>query len=101
MLDVLWVVVLPANDDHVFRSSTDIKLVRADEAEIASTQIIIVVFSDDARMERLRREVRVVPVAHALAGTRNPDFADSSIFQRGTRVGIDNANRDVSKRIAA
>jgi|GEM_PF-6800528 len=86
-LDVLRVVVAPADDDQVLQSSGDEQLAIVDEAEVAGAQEGACAFRG-ARVEAVGAVLRLAPVAPADAAAAHPDLADLArrAFAPGLRV---------------
>src|SRR5580765_147244 len=71
LLEVLGIVVPPADDEEVFHPTGHEDLVLPEEAEVASAH--------RAGRKHLRRQLRTIPVAVAYLRTPDPDLAHCAI----------------------
>ncbi len=92
-LDILRIVIGPANDNHVLQASGEIELLPIEETEIAGTQIARPISASDLRLEGLPGGLRTPPVALAHAGAGDPDLTDLAGRRLAARLRIDDAQR--------
>ncbi len=89
LLDVLWINILAADDQHVFQAAGDVQLAIADEAQVTGAQPGLASMLD----EGLGRGLGVAPVAMGDARATGPDFADLVFaqFRQALRIGDQHA----------
>ncbi|MNP19626.1 hypothetical protein D3C76_1121650 [compost metagenome] len=79
VFDVLRVEVVPAHDQHVFQTTSDVQLAITHKAQVASAQPGAAVLRD----ETLCRCFRVAPVAMGNTRPGSPDLTDGVFPQHG------------------
>ena len=90
VLDILRVIVLPAENNHVLDAAANKELAVVEEAHVAGAQVAIVIGAVvyQARAKLLLRHFRVFPVAQALAASGDPYFADEAILESDVPLRI-------------
>ena len=78
VLDILRVIVLPAEDNHVLDAAANEELAVVEEAHVAGPKVAIVIGAvvHQPRVKLLQRQFRIIPVAQALTASGDPDLAD-------------------------
>ena len=78
VLDILRVIVLPAENDHVLDAAADEEFAVVEESHVAGAKVAIVIGAvvHQPRMKLLQRQFRIIPVTQALAVSGDPDLAD-------------------------
>src|SRR5262245_57336292 len=89
-LDIAWIVIFSANDDHVAYAAGDEQLAFPHEAQIAGAQESRAIQVPVMAMKRLFRCLMVVPISFSNGWSGRPDFTDAVVRQRFARRGIDN-----------
>ena len=87
-LDVLRVMIFPANDDQVFDAPGDVELRVAQETEIAGAQPRTAAVGVRG-VQDVARVVGLCPVTGRDVRAAYPDFADGVLRQRRPRLGLD------------
>src|ERR1700741_4450301 len=82
-LDILRVVVLPAENNHVLDAAADkeFALVQETHAPGAEGAVVIGAVVHQAGVKQLQRQFRIIPEPRALALSRNPNLTDSARLQ--------------------
>ena len=100
-LDVVRVVVPPANHHHVLDPPRDEELAILDEPQVAGAQKGAASFAFEPAVECRLRLGGPVPVPPRDRGTANPDLAHRAVRAGTLGFRIDNANLLVQPRPAA
>ena len=87
-LDVLRIVVRPANDDQVFQAPGDEHLAGLHEAEVAGPQEGAFARVFQVGVKGAGRFVGPFPIALGHAGTADPDLADAIVRQAAHVLGM-------------
>ncbi len=79
VLNVMRVIVLPAENNHVLDAAADVEFAVVEESQVAGAKVAVVIGSivHQPRAELLQSQFGIIPVASALAASGNPDFADA------------------------
>ena len=98
--DILRVIVLPAEDDHVLDASTDEELAVVKEAHVAGSEVAIIkgAVVDQARMKLLESQFRIVPVALAFAASGEPNFSNMVRLESYVPLRIDDLYVETGER---
>src|SRR5580658_733486 len=99
-LDILRVIVLPAENNHVLDAAADEEFAVVEKTHIAGPKVAIVVGAvvHQSRVKQLQRQFRIIPETLALTPSRNPDLADSTRLQGHVLLRIHNLYRDPRQR---
>src|SRR5579859_3769713 len=83
ILDILRVIVLSAEDDHVFYAAANEKFAFVEEPHVAGPEVAIVIGAVVYQpcAELLQCQFRIVPVTQALAASSDPNLADQALFE--------------------
>ncbi len=92
LLDVVGIVVPPANDDDVFDPTCDEQLASRDRAEVARSKERPLPIAK-TRAEGFFGQLDLIPVSQRDAGTGDPDLTDDSVGDAGLRGRIDDDHR--------
>src|ERR1700733_6838133 len=79
VLNVVWVIVLPAQDNHVLDAAADVEFAAVEESYVAGPQVAVVIRSivHKPRAKLLQSQFGIVPVTLALTASGDPDFTGS------------------------
>jgi hypothetical protein len=94
-LEVLRVVLLPPDDDHVFQTTGDNHPAVTEKAEIAGAEERSIAALGEPGAERLGRERRLAPVSMGDARAGDPDLADAVRRAALPRDGVGDHHPDV------
>ncbi len=97
LLDVLWIKVVPAHDQHVFPAPGDEQLTVARETQVTGAQPFFTCVLD----EGLGRGFGVAPVTVGDARAAGPDFADRVVSQFVERCRVHDQHRVIRLADAA
>ena len=83
VLDILRVIVLPAEDNHVLDAAANEEFAVVEESHVAGPKVAIVIGAvvHEPRTKLLQRQFRIIPVTQALAASGDPNFADVAWLQ--------------------
>src|ERR1700678_3782899 len=78
ILDVMRVIVLSAENNHVLDAAADVELAVVEKSYVAGPKIAFVIGSivDQPRSKLLQSQFGVIPVTWALAASGNPNLTD-------------------------
>jgi len=102
-LNILRVIILTAEDDHVLNSAADKELAVVNEAHVTGLEEAVVIRAViyQARAELLQRQFRIVPITETLAIASDPDLADAAWLQSDMAFGVDNLDVEPCERRSA
>src|SRR5260370_15675052 len=94
VLDILGVIILPAEDNHVLDAAAYEKFAVVEESHVAGPKVAIVVGAIvyQPRTKLLQRPFRIIPVTQALTASGDPNFADMACSQRDVLFRIHDLN---------
>src|SRR5690349_1605740 len=84
--DVLWIVVLPPNNDQVFQSACQKQFVAMEKSQVSCSQKGSFARIPDVRSESPFRLGRSIPISLTYTGPGNPDFTYLTRWANGHRL---------------
>ena len=99
VLDILRVIVLPAQDNHVLDAAANEEFAVVEESHVAGPKVAIVIGAvvHQPRTKLLQRQLRIIPVTQALAASGDPDFADVAWLQSDVLFRIHDLDVDARR----
>ena len=90
VLDILRVIVLPAEDNHVLDAAAHEEFAVVEESHIAGPKVAIVIGAvvHQPRAKLLQRQFRIIPVPQALPASGDPNLADMAGLQSDVLLRI-------------
>ena len=100
VLDILRVIVLPAEDNHVLDAAADEEFAVVEESHVAGPKVAIVIGAvvHQPRMKLLQRQFRIIPVTQALTASGDPNLADAARLQSDVLFRIHDLNVEARQR---
>ena len=90
-LDILRIIVLTADYDHIFHAPADVKLAVVEKADVPGPEIafFVLIPSDDAGVKRLLREFGLIPIPLTFTLSAKPYLPDVTVFENDMFLRID------------
>src|SRR5208282_1015287 len=100
VLNVVRVIILPAENNHVLDAAADVEFAVVDESYVAGPKVAVVIGSivHEPRAKLLQSQFRIIPVTLALTASGDPNFADAFWFKSEMSFRIHDLNVQTRER---